>query len=368
MVTSNHTLRPAGNDTVPMIRMVRPDDLDSLVDLAGESTFGLTTLTPDRERLEQRINDSESGKSPLLVMIDRTGKRVIGTAGLFTHVGDSERGEPFYAYRLERTIHRSESLNVRNEVDALHLAKIFDGPTELGTLFLHPKFRGGGKGRVLSLSRFMLIARDPERFDRQVIAEMRGVNDQDGRSPFWDAVGRHFFQVDFPIADILSSRDKRFIAELMPTHPIYVPLLPKEAREVIGKVHPKTEPALRLLESEGFHDAKMIDIFDAGPCVRCDRKAIRTIVESSLCELHEVMADNDPKWDDAPIDTLVATAAGPFRCIGCPSHRVAGRIGLRQSDAEAMRLSVGYPMIVSPLRGTAKMFWNTDRTDRGETT
>lgn len=207
---------------MPFIRLVKPADLDSLVELAGETTFGLTTLTPDPKRLKIRIGESDSGEAPLLVMVDDSDEQVMGTAGLFTHVGDSERAEPFYTYRLERSIHRSETLNVRNEVDALHLTKLFDGPTELGTLFLHPDFRGGGTGRVLSLSRFMLVARDPEKFDRQVIAELRGVIDAEGHSPFWDAVGRHFFQVDFPIADILSSEDKQFIAELMPAHPIYV--------------------------------------------------------------------------------------------------------------------------------------------------
>ena len=335
------------------IRLVRPTDLDALFDLAGQSTFGLTTLTPDRQRLAKRIEESECGQSPLLVWVEGVEHRVIGTAGLFTHVGDSAKGEPFYAFRLERSIHRSEALNVRTEVDTLHLAKIFDGPTELGTLFLHPQFRGGGKGRVLSLSRFMLIARDPERYDRQVIAEMRGVIDQDGRSPFWDAVGRHFFQVDFPIADTLSFRDKRFIAELMPMHPIYVPLLPKQAREVIGKVHTNTEPALRLLESEGFHEAQMVDIFDGGPCIRCDRKAIRTIVESSHVELSGVFNENQ----DAVMDTLVATADGPFRCIGCATRRSTDGIQMQPQDAESLGVSVGDSLIVSPLKGTAKAFW-----------
>ncbi|QEG01237.1 Arginine N-succinyltransferase [Stieleria maiorica] len=336
------------------IRLVRPADLDALFDLAGKSTYGLTTLTPDRDRLAMRIEESETGESPLLVWVEGAEQRLIGTAGLFTHVGDSSKGEPFYAFRLERSIHRSEALNVRTEVDTLHLAKIFDGPTELGTLFLDPQFRGGGKGRVLSLSRFMLIARDPEHYDRQVIAEMRGVIDQDGRSPFWDAVGRHFFKVDFPIADTQSFRDKRFIAELMPSHPIYVPLLPEQAREVIGKVHTDTEPALRLLESEGFHEAQMVDIFDGGPCIRCDRKAIRTILESSRVELTGVF----PASQDAKMDTLVATADGPFRCIGGATRRTADGIQMLPSDIESLGVSVGDSVIVSPLKGTAKAFWN----------
>ena len=345
---------------MPYIRLVRPADLDSLVELAGETTFGLTTLTPDPERLARRIEQSDAGDAPLLVMVDDAEGHVIGTAGLFTHVGDSQTAEPFYAYRLERTVHHSETLGVHNEVDALHLAKLFDGPTELGTLFLHPDYRGGGNGRLLSLSRFMLVARDVERFDRQFIAELRGVIDDRGHSPFWDGLGRHFFQVDFPIADILSSQDKKFIAELMPTHPIYVPLLPQQAQDVIGKVHHNTEPARRLLETEGFHFAKMVDIFDGGPCVRCDRNAIRTIVESSLVKLIDVIDDQT----ESKADALVATSSGPFRCIGCLILRSHEGVTLRREDAQRLQVKVGDELILSPLRGKAKELWQDDGADQ----
>ena len=216
------------------IRLVRSNDLDSLLALSKHASVGLTTLIPDRDRLSERIVASIAGEAPLLVMTDRTDKNIIGTAGLFTRVGDASRAEPFYAYRIERSVHNCESLNVHHELDALHLLKMFNGPTELGTLFLHPDHRGSGNGRVLSLSRFLLMVLNPDQFDRQVIAEMRGVVDEAGFSPFWDAIGRHFFQVDFSVADVLSSGDRRFIAELMPTHPIYVPLLPLDAQAVIA--------------------------------------------------------------------------------------------------------------------------------------
>ena len=343
---------------MPLIRPVSPADLDSLVRLAGEATFGLTTLTSEPFRLQQRIEQSESGEAPLLVMVDEETGGLIGTAGLFTHVGDADRAEPFYTYRLERTVHQSKTLGVLNKVDALHLTRIFDGPTEIGTLFLHPDVRGSGLGRVLSLSRFLLIARDPDRFDRQIIAEMRGVIDEKGRAPFWDAIGRHFFQVDFPIADILSSQDKRFIGELMPAHPIYVPLLPAEAQAVIGEVHPNTAPAKRLLESEGFEFAKMVDIFDGGPCLRCDRKAIRTIVESRRCELVEVHSD----VAHGKIDSLVATAEGRLRIIGCRTQRDQGKLSLAKSDAAKLNAFPGATLIVAPIKGTAESFWNSEST------
>ena len=338
---------------MPVIRSVRQSDLDALVELAGETTFGLTTLPPDPERLEKRIEESRDGEAPLLVMIDPTHDRLVGTAGLLSHVGDSENVDPFYTYRLERSIHRSETLDVRTEVDALHLVQLFDGPTEIGTLFLHPDYRGGGNGRILSLSRFMLIARHPDRFDRQVIAEMRGVIDPDGSSPFWEGIGRHFFQVDFPIADILSSKDKRFIAELMPKHPIYVPLLPADAQQVIGQVHELTLPARKLLESEGFHFARMVDIFDGGPVLRCDRNAIRTVKQSVE---RPIAALVDQPLAERP-DTLLATVDGEYLAIGCATRRSADSVTLSRRDAEQLGVDVGQKVLAAPLRGPGDDFW-----------
>ena len=36
-----------------------------------------------------------------------------------------------------------------------------------------------------------------ERFPAQVMADLRGYFDEQGRSPFWEAIGKHFFDMDF---------------------------------------------------------------------------------------------------------------------------------------------------------------------------
>lgn len=345
-----------------VIRFVERSDLDGLLRLAKQTTFGLTTLTPDRERLADRIEASIAGIAPLFVLTrEQPGEmlcEIIGTSGLFTQVGDASRNEPFYAYRLERTVHQSESLDVHREVDTLHLAKIYSGPTELSTLFLHPDHRGGGNGRVMSLSRFLWMFREPDRTDVRVIAELRGVVSEQGHSAFWESIGRHFFQVEFPVADLLSVRDKRFIAELMPTHPIYVPLLPDDAQAVIGKVHPKTARAKRFLESEGFYFADMVDIFDGGPCLRCDRAAIRTIREATRCPL-VALSDRLDDQTSERLDTLVSTARGPYRAIGSYSERRDDGIVLSSRDADRLQVSVGDPLCVTPLSGRASEFWHS---------
>src|SRR5438046_10223693 len=112
---------------------------------------------------------------------------------------------------------------------------------------------------------------------------MRGYVDQTGRSPFWEAVGRHFFEFDFYRADVLCGLgEKQFIADLMPRHPIYLPLLRPEVQAVVGRVHHDTEPALALLRAEGFEPVNEVDIFDAGPLVRANVDEIRTIRQARL--------------------------------------------------------------------------------------
>jgi len=120
------------------------------------------------------------------------------------------------------------------------------------------------------------------------VAEMRGVIDEHGYSPFWESLGKRFFSMDFSRADYLcGTGQKAFIAELMPKHPIYTDFLSEEARAVIGEVHPQTAPARAVLEKEGFRYRDYIDIFDGGPTLECDIDRVRMIRKSRLVTVAE---------------------------------------------------------------------------------
>lgn len=281
-----------------VIRPIELQDLAALEALSAATGYGLTTLPRDNKLLARRIksslrgfeklvdDDRPRGETYLFVLEDLGTGRIVGTSGIISKVGGFD---PFYAYRIETTVHESKMLNVRNEVRVLHLDEEHDGPCEVGSLFLSPKYRRGGAGRLLSLCRFLFMAQFPEYFDPEVIAELRGVVDDQGRSPFWDALGRHFFDIDYPTADYLSMVNKRFIADLMPKHPIYIPLLPPEAQAVIGKVHEQTEPAMRMLADEGFRACGRVDIFDGGPVVRCPLAEIRSVRTSIVAPIAEIV-------------------------------------------------------------------------------
>jgi arginine N-succinyltransferase len=327
-----------------VIRPVAADDLDSLFELAHETTFGLTTLPRDRKLLGDRIDESRQGfakidqrprgESYLFVLEDLETHTVVGTCGIVSKVGGFE---PFYAYRVETAIHESKTLGIRKEITTLHLVAEHNGPCEIGSLFLKPAYRKGGVGRLLSLSRFLFMADHPHHFDPQVIAELRGVISDRGQSPFWDAVGKHFFEIDFPKADYLSIVNKRFIAELMPKFPLYVLLLPPEAQRVIGEVHEHTAPARKMLESEGFQYMGMVDIFEAGPVLGCERDRVRAVRESVYAIVAAVV---DGEIDGEP--HVIGNARRDYRaCIGAVRRREDGSVELTRACAEALRIGVG---------------------------
>jgi arginine N-succinyltransferase len=270
-----------------IVRRVQESDLNPLFELIQKSEYGLTTLKISKDELESRIERSmfafrqksgkPSGQPYVFVMEDLSNGEIVGTCSIYSKIGGFE---PMYSYEIKESHHNSEELGVFKTIQVLHLREEHNGPTEIGSLFLSPDYWGGGHGRLLSLSRFLFMAEFRERFEKEVVAEMRGVVGKDGKSPLWTALGSHFFQIDFPKAETLSSQSKKFIADLMPKHPIYIPLLPEDAQDVIGKVHQNTKPALNVLEKEGFKFCQLVDIFDGGPTLHCNLADIRAVKES----------------------------------------------------------------------------------------
>ncbi|MGJ8682376.1 arginine N-succinyltransferase [Paraglaciecola sp.] len=267
-----------------IIRPIHPNDYESLYNIAHASGVGFTSLPVNKELLISKIDKSVESfnktvaqpgeENYLFVMEDGDTKQVVGTSGIASSVGLED---PFYHYHLSKVVHASRELNIYNTVDILTLCNDYTGVSEICTLFLMPEARNGLNGRLLSKFRFLFMQEHQHRFAETIIAEMRGINNDDGQSPFWQWLEEHFFSLDFPTADYLTGiGQKRFIAELMPKHPIYVSLLSKQAQAVIGKVHEKTKPALQLLEQEGFSCRGYVDIFDAGPTVEANLKHIRS--------------------------------------------------------------------------------------------
>ncbi len=339
------------------LRPVRTDDLDALYALSLSTGGGLTTLPPSEEVLAKRIAhamasfaadvDEPGDEYYLFAAEDSATGDVVGTSGIFAAVG---LVQPFYSYRLLHLTQQSHAPEMKVDTKLLQLVNDYAGATEIGTLFLHPDHRRGTNGALLSKARYLMMAGFPKRFADTVMAEIRGWVDENGRSPFWEAIGRHFFGMDFAEADRLSGMgNSQFIADLMPKFPIYTTLLPPEAQAIIGRPHEAARGAVRLLTEEGFRFGGAVDIFDAGPCFEAPRK-----------EIHSVRATRRRKVFD--IADLAGIESGDVRMVAAnrlPDFRVvrsaiadrgARGVVLDRAAAEILGVTVGDRVLTAPLR------------------
>lgn len=336
-----------------LIRPVRLGDIADILLLSGKTGIGLTSLPKDAAHLRTRIERSvatwngsldKSEQGYLFVLEDVNQQKVVGVSALEVAVGLSE---PWYNFRLGTLVHASKSLNIYKPVPTLFLSNDHTGYSELCTLFLDPDYRHGKNGQLLSKVRFLFLAAFRDRFSPRVIAEMRGVSDDSGHSPFWDSVGRHFFGMEFAEADRLTGMgQKSFIAELMPKHPLYTDLLSPQARAVIGEVHPQTAPARSLLETEGLRYQGYVDIFDAGPTLEGEVDQLRAVKESQLLAL--TIAPRETSEDDNFY--LVANENyADFRATIVMAGADIASLSLDARTAEALGVSAGAPIRAVPL-------------------
>ena len=303
------------------VRASRPEDLPAVLALSRLTGGGFTNLPPDADALARRLDWSAASfartdETPrnelyLLLLEEVATGRIGGTAMLFSRVGAEW---PFYSYKLCTLTQTSRELDRTFRTQFLSLTTDFDGASEVGGLFLHPDLRRGGLGRLLARARYLFMAQHRARFGDRVLAELRGVMDDAGNSPFWDALGARFFGMRFPEADQFNAiHGNQFIADLMPKNPIYTALLPDAAREAIGQPHASGRGALAMLEAEGFAYDNYVDIFDGGPTVSARIDDLKT-VRGSRETIVTALADAD---DGTPSLVAAGQLAG-FQAFCAP--------------------------------------------------
>ena len=315
-----------------------------LLMIASKTGGGLTSLPANEATLSARIERAiktwqgelpKSEQGYVFVLEDSETGTVAGICAIEVAVG---LNDPWYNYRVGTLVHASKELNVYNALPTLFLSNDHTGSSELCTLFLDPDWRKEGNGYLLSKSRFMFMAAFRDKFNDKVVAEMRGVIDEHGYSPFWQSLGKRFFSMDFSRADFLcGTGQKAFIAELMPKHPIYTHFLSQEAQDVIGQVHPQTAPARAVLEKEGFRYRNYIDIFDGGPTLECDIDRVRAIRKSRQVEV----AEGQPAQGDFPACLVANENYHHFRVVLVRTDPATERLILTAAQLDALKCHAG---------------------------
>ena len=325
------------------IRAANNDDLDHLYEMAKLTGGGFTNLPADRPALRRRLAASSAafgrsedvlGDEVFVLMLENvdTGD-VRGTCQMFSQVGQNH---PFYSYRMGTLTQKSEELGRTFRAEMLSLTTDLEGSSEVGGLFLHPGERAGGLGMLLARSRYLFIAMHRARFADRILAELRGIIDEAGGSPFWDGLAGRFFGMNFQDADQFNAtHGHQFIADLFPKHPIYVAMLTESARSVIGLPHPSGRAAMRMLENEGFAFENYIDIFDGGPTMTARTDKVKSIANAVT---RKVVAIDD----DGGEGVLAATGhLSAFRCAYAKVREAGEGLVVDRAGATALGVSDG---------------------------
>lgn len=327
-------------------RSVQSYDYDALCQLIlNENTIGITSLALDKEGLKARLDDAlHSFNNPdahkhcyyWFVLEDTATAKIIGTASITTQIGQKNH---FYSY--ERVVYKNhcKALNITHQDEKLELSLKLGTASELCGLLIHPAKRHLGLGSFLSCSRLLFIGSFQNYFATTIIAELRGVSDNNGISPFWEAIGQRFFHISFHTADKLTTTtDKKFIAKLMPKDPIYMCMLPQEARDVIAKPHHNSMPAMKILLEEGFSVSEFIDIFDAGPILKAKQKEIHTIqnMQTGSCISNDFLINSQK--------ALVANSSFTNFCVvksDVQIDKINNKIIIPTETAKALNVKTG---------------------------
>ncbi|MEL6530607.1 MAG: arginine N-succinyltransferase [Pseudomonadota bacterium] len=326
------------------LRAARLSDLEHLYEMAKLTGGGFTNLPADRKALSTKLEraaeafantgDEIADEQFVLVLEDLTTKAVRGTCQLMTQVGQKW---PFYSYRLHTLTQYSEELDRTVRAEMLSLVTDLEGCSEVGGLFLHPNERAGGLGLLLARSRYLFVAMHRTRFAEKILAELRGIIDERGGSPFWDGVAGRFFGMGFQEADYFNAiNGNQFIADLMPKSPVYVAMLSEDARSVIGVPHPTGRAAMRMLENEGFRYENYVDIFDGGPSMIARTDDVASVKGSTSATITDVDLQEGER-------AILATGRlETFRaCYGARKFDENGGIAIDAVAADALDVSAG---------------------------
>lgn len=265
-----------------VLRPVKLTDLSNIEKLAVDSGPMVCTLPAKREHLLQKIEQSiysfeqdvfcPGEESYFFVLEETDTGHLLGTGAINALAGYRQA---FYSFRNDIIIHSSRELNVHSRIHALTLNHDLSDHSQLCSFYIEPSHRHTLSPALITLGRLMFMNANSNRFANEWMAVLPGIADTQGRAPFWEHVGRKFFGMDYNQVEYYNgTRDKAFVAELMPHYPLYVPLIDEEAQAVMGQVHQDAELQYQLLNDQGFEPDKYVEIFDAGPILAAPHNAL----------------------------------------------------------------------------------------------
>jgi len=332
-----------------LVRAVCKDDAVQLTDLAKQ--FNLLNLPGDRKIIAEKIARSEASfagdlpkdKSEYIFVVEDVEEQMVVGSSLIIAKHGSE-AVPHCYFKILKRDHFSQDLGIGFIHQVLRFQLDTDGPTEIGGLLVDKAYRRRPErlGKQISLSRFVYMALNPDRFENRVLCELTPPLTDEGRSEFWEALGRRFTGLPYQEADALSQTNKEFIESLFPEEDIYLSLLDSKARLVLGRVGEATKPAQHLLESIGFNYLDEVDPFDGGPHYGCETEKIAPI---KLGKKFRITEGKDPAFKQLG---LVGVGSNDFKCMLTAYDIQDGYVAVPTKTRDRLKLDLDQEVFVTP--------------------
>lgn len=334
-----------------IVRAAQREDVQELYELARQ--FTLLNLPAQKRLIETKIDRSvasfageltKNEAEYMFVVEDTEADMVAGCSMILAKNGTPS--SPNFSFKVLKKERFSRELGVGFIHQILRLNTNMDGPTEVGGLVVDRGYRRRPEkvGRMISLSRFVYIGMEPTRFEEDLHSEMAPPLTEEGRSEFWEALGRRFTGMPYQEADQISSQNNGFIQSLFPEEDIYLALLDSKARLVLGRVAEETQPALHLLNRIGFKYKDEVDPFDGGPHLGCKAQDCTLIQNLRHYKLKKIKTG---QFDHSGLIGLIRDG-GYYGSAS--SYRVEGsELFLPEKTWASLNLSEGEDIHLAPL-------------------
>jgi arginine N-succinyltransferase len=295
----------------------------------------LTEQTPpgaDEALLQVRAADA-AADSPALA-----------EARLVTAIGLSV---PRFWFHVGCTVHASATLGLFQRHRTLMLGNDHSGASELA---LRPGATADAAALQLALQgALLLLAQRRVRYAARLVAELPGLRDAQGRSPFWDGLVRPFHAGEPEATAQRHGRDWRAgVAALLPRQAVYTAFLGAEVQAAIARVPEAALPLRELLEHAGLHYAHHIAIDDGGPVLEAGTDTLPTVAGSrnwTLAEPAEEAAQGPAHW------VLAAPEGEPARAARVPARVTGPQLVLTPAAARRLRVAAGERVRAWPVQG-----------------
>jgi arginine N-succinyltransferase len=220
----------------------------------------------------------------LLVAADPGTARLLASVRLRPAIGLTL---PRCWYHVGCTVHAAAELQLFHRQRTLLLGNDHTGASELADLAWAehglPLAEQAAALRGVVQTVLLAMARSRTRYAPQLIAELPGLRDGAGQSPFWAGLGRHFYTGDPQDAEARHGAAWRsHVAALLPRHPVMASFLPAAAQAAIAQVAPEARLLRELLEETGLRYGHHVTVDDGGPVLEADLDALPAVTRSRV--------------------------------------------------------------------------------------